>query len=333
MTCDSVSKLIPLYFYGELTPDEEDRVEQHLRRVRGVLRARWTGSARWRRRSTAGRPRFRRACSKSCRADLMAADPGRRAARRARRQKGPWTLFLEALAPTFASMNRVRQPVGALALVALGFFAARFTGIDTPACRRRPTSVLRLPTTSSPPCARCGPILPARCRSPTTRPGGASLTGRTDDQAIQKLLLAAAHEENPAVRVESVDLLKERTGSSEVRDALLNALAHDPNAGVRLKALEGLKPLAADAAGPQDALPGAVERTRIRPSGCRSSTCWWRTATIGGRSVAGTRAARRQQLGAPEAGEGAQGHECVDRHFLARWPFLRAVLPRSRRSN
>ena len=30
MTCDSVSKLIPLYFYGELTPDEEDRVEQHL---------------------------------------------------------------------------------------------------------------------------------------------------------------------------------------------------------------------------------------------------------------------------------------------------------------
>jgi hypothetical protein len=46
---------------------------------------------------------------------------------------------------------------------------------------------------------------------------------------------------------ESVDLLKERTGSSEVRDALLNAVAHDPNDGVRLKALEGLKPLASDA--------------------------------------------------------------------------------------
>ncbi len=30
MTCDSVSKLIPLYFYAELTPDDEDRVEQHL---------------------------------------------------------------------------------------------------------------------------------------------------------------------------------------------------------------------------------------------------------------------------------------------------------------
>jgi HEAT repeat protein len=42
-----------------------------------------------------------------------------------------------------------------------------------------------------------------------------------------------------------VDLLKNRTGSVEVRDALLNALS-DTNPGVRLKALEGLKPLAAD---------------------------------------------------------------------------------------
>jgi predicted anti-sigma-YlaC factor YlaD len=30
MNCDSVSKLIPLYFYGEVTPDEEDQVDQHL---------------------------------------------------------------------------------------------------------------------------------------------------------------------------------------------------------------------------------------------------------------------------------------------------------------
>jgi HEAT repeat protein len=47
--------------------------------------------------------------------------------------------------------------------------------------------------------------------------------------------------------VESVDLLKSRADSGEVRDALLNAIAHDPNAGVRLKALEGLKALAGDA--------------------------------------------------------------------------------------
>ena len=67
-----------------------------------------------------------------------------------------------------------------------------------------------------------------------------------EDQNIQRMLLAAAHEDNPDVRVESVDLLKTRSASGEVRDALLNAVAHDPNAGVRLKAVEGLKPLSGE---------------------------------------------------------------------------------------
>ena len=67
-----------------------------------------------------------------------------------------------------------------------------------------------------------------------------------DDANIQQLLLAAAHSDNPAARVESVDLLRAQAGSSEVRDALLNALAQDSNAGVRLKALEKLKPLAGE---------------------------------------------------------------------------------------
>jgi HEAT repeat protein len=72
-------------------------------------------------------------------------------------------------------------------------------------------------------------------------------SGGIDDPVIQRLVLAGAQEEgDPGVRVESVGLLKERAGSGEVRDALMNALLHDSNAGVRLKALEGLKPLAAD---------------------------------------------------------------------------------------
>ena len=58
-----------------------------------------------------------------------------------------------------------------------------------------------------------------------------------EDANIQKLLLAAARGDNPAVRVESVDLLKNRAGSTEVRDALLNAVSQDSNPGVRLKAL------------------------------------------------------------------------------------------------
>jgi len=73
------------------------------------------------------------------------------------------------------------------------------------------------------------------------------VSGRMEDAAIQRLLLAAAHGENTAVRVESMDLLRSQAGSTEVRDALLNAVLQDTNAGVRLKALEGLKPLVSDA--------------------------------------------------------------------------------------
>jgi hypothetical protein len=242
MTCDSVSKLIPLYFYGELPPEEEDRVEAHLHECpacsREMDRQRTLAAAFDRQRADIP-PRL----LADCRADLMAAVQGGAPLLRSP-EKGPWTLFLEALHATFGGAVRLRQPAGAVALVAIGFFAARFTG--------------SLPGMSSP--AAGGPLAEdvfATVRS--VQPDSAGrvqiafdetrrrvVSGSMDDQNIRKLLLAAAHEDNTAVRVESVDLLKDRSGSLEVRDALLNALAHDTNPGVRLKALEGLKPLAAD---------------------------------------------------------------------------------------
>jgi hypothetical protein len=73
------------------------------------------------------------------------------------------------------------------------------------------------------------------------------LSGNLDDQSIQRLLLTAAKDPSDAgLRVESVDLLKSRPQSAEVRKALLYAVRHDSNAGVRLKALDGLKEFADD---------------------------------------------------------------------------------------
>jgi HEAT repeats len=72
-------------------------------------------------------------------------------------------------------------------------------------------------------------------------------SGNVDDQAIQRLLMTAAKDPSDAgLRVESVDLLKSKPQSAEVRSALLAALQHDPNSGVRLKALDGLKEFATD---------------------------------------------------------------------------------------
>jgi hypothetical protein len=248
MTCDSVSKLIPLYYYGELNADEEDRVEQHVDScaecARQMDQQRALAAALDRRQAT-----VQPFLLEGCRTDLLAAIQGG-APRVPQKQKGPWALFLEAMGSTFAGMSRLRQPVGAVALIGLGFFAARFSGTTTPNSANTPIA------TSIGSSAPSDDVF-ATVRSVRSDPSGQvqiaydetrrrTLAGRPDDQAIQKLLLAAAHEDNPAVRVESVDLLKERTGSTEVRDALLNALAHDPNDGVRLKALEGLKPLATD---------------------------------------------------------------------------------------
>jgi hypothetical protein len=73
------------------------------------------------------------------------------------------------------------------------------------------------------------------------------LSGNLEDQSIQRLLLTAAKDPSDAgLRVESVDLLKSRPQSAEVRSALLYAVQHDANAGVRLKALDGLKDFADD---------------------------------------------------------------------------------------
>src|SRR4051812_43995733 len=109
MTCDSVSKLIPLYYYGELTPDEEDRVEQHLDACAACSREmdqqRALAGALDRRQEAVPPPLL-----ENCRVDLLAAIQGG-APRRQRSPKGPWTLFLEAVAATFANMTRFRQPV------------------------------------------------------------------------------------------------------------------------------------------------------------------------------------------------------------------------------
>jgi anti-sigma factor RsiW len=247
MTCDSVEKAIPLYFYGELTPDDEDRLEQHLHECASCAREmdrQRAISAALESREAAIPPLF----LEDCRADLMAAILGG-APRREHTKRSAWSLLLDALGETLASVNRVRTPVGALAMIALGFFAARITGVWS--------QTLTGPVAS----AGVSPTDDVFATVRSVRPDSSGqvqiafdetrrrvISGRPEEQAIQRLLLAAAHEENASVRVESVDLLKERCNTGEVRDAFLNAVVHDPNDAVRLKALEGLKGLAGDPA-------------------------------------------------------------------------------------
>jgi anti-sigma factor RsiW len=67
------------------------------------------------------------------------------------------------------------------------------------------------------------------------------MQGSLNDQQIQQLLLYAARNNyNSGVRVDSVDLLAQRSGDTQVREALIYALQNDTNPGVRLKSLTAL---------------------------------------------------------------------------------------------
>jgi hypothetical protein len=237
MSCEWVAKLIPLYFYGELPPGDEERLEEHLHAcaacAREMERQRHLAAALDRRRVEAPPMLL-----EECRADLMAAIAGgaplgvRRPA-----AQGPWGRFVD----WFAGVNRFRIPVGAVALVALGFFAARFTagnpgGSAATAPSDQVYSTVRSVRSDD----------PNRVEIAVDETRRRLVTGRMDEPDIERLLLAATHEDDPAVRVASVDLLKGRAGVGEVRDTLLNALATDSNVGVRQKALEGLRPLSGD---------------------------------------------------------------------------------------
>jgi hypothetical protein len=236
MKCDRLLESIPLYYYGELAAEDEERFEDHLSGCdscrRETERYRQVAGALDRR--EAGLPPGLVA---ECRHELM---------RSVYRAEAPpassaWTSFREGFAALFGSMARFRQPLAAAALLALGFFSARL--ITTPQHPQEPL----LPAAD---------VVYSSIRS--VQPDGAGrvqiavdetrrrvVSGNPDDGNIRRLLLAGMREEdNPAVRVESVGLLKDRPASTDIRAALENVALHDPAAAVRLKAIEGLKSFA-----------------------------------------------------------------------------------------
>lgn len=136
------------------------------------------------------------------------------------------------------------RPAGALAMVALGFFGARFVPLPG----------------SGEPVERAAYEHPAgniqRVTLVNTEDGGQvrvlfdevrqrELRGDLRDERIRRILLAAAADPtDPSVRVNSINALKQDCSDDEVRTALLHSLQSDPNSGVRLKALEALRPYA-----------------------------------------------------------------------------------------
>ncbi|MEJ5366803.1 MAG: HEAT repeat domain-containing protein [Bryobacteraceae bacterium] len=236
MNCKDVRELIPLYLYGELSFDQEELIEQHLAAC-ADCRAERARCEKLTALLAQGEAGVSAELLARCRRDLAAAiekERGRRGIAAALR--GFWSRWV--VAPPLWM-----RPVGAVALLALGFFGARLVPEDAPVLgqlgRNAPPPVVgkvRLVDVAG------GEV---RVQYEEIRPR--ELRGSFQDERIRRLLLAAASDpSDPGVRAESIDLLKERTADAEVRRALLNALRTDENAAVRLKALEALRPFAQD---------------------------------------------------------------------------------------
>ncbi len=233
MTCDEVRRSIPLIQYSEISFDDEEAVHSHVAVCAGC-RAEW------------GRERSLHALLderelgvspfllRRSRDELMKAI----AAEQSRRSW--WSDVASAfshlsLVPAFA------KPMGAVALIALGFFGARVIPIGSQSGMN--SASLIDPANARVRYVEPGPQGEVQLVVDETRQRVVS--GRVDDSSIRNLLLAAAKDpSDPGLRVESVNILKSRSEEDVVRTALVYALEHDPNAGVRLKALEGLKPYA-----------------------------------------------------------------------------------------
>jgi len=233
--CADARMLFALLLYGELSFDEEERVDAHLdgcAECRAALEREKSLHAAFD--GAAVEPAA--SLLRECRGELRASLPLLPAHVDARKPAGWWDRFVDLLSG--ASLLR---PAGAMALVALGFFGARltpylnenlFTGASQAGIAR--VSDIEPQTDGS-----------VRIVVDETRQK--TISGGLDDQRVRRLLLEAVRDpSNPGLRADSASLLGRRAQSAEIRSALVGLVGHDENDGVRLKAMEGLKAYAAD---------------------------------------------------------------------------------------
>ncbi len=232
MTCEDVRRSIPLVHYGETSFDEEEAVHAHLGGCEACR-------AEFERERTLHQMLDERELDVSPFLLRRSRDElaGRIAAERERSSQSWWAGLRHAFENT-TWVPAVVKPAGALALLAMGFLAAR-TPIGS--------SIGGFQS--------AGLVDPANARVRYVEPGPGGkvqlvvdetrqrvISGELNDVRIQTLLVMAAKDpSDPGLRVESVQILNNRTESDDVRKTLVAVLQHDANDGVRLKALEGLK--------------------------------------------------------------------------------------------
>lgn len=254
--CDAVRDDLALLLYGELSFDEEERVELHLdacAACRAALARQKAVHAAIDGVGVTPSP----ALLARCREDLFEtlhledAAPPAAPARHPAAEESWWAQVVASFHGGIKTSWL--RPAGAFALLAIGFMAARLA------------PVVGVPSLNGGGPAAYGTmdlahLGAAQIRDVQTDANGRvnivlnetrqrTVSGSVKDAGIRNLLVAAARESaDPGLRAETVTILVNGAGSADVRDTLVFALDNDQNTVVRWRALEGLKSYAHDPA-------------------------------------------------------------------------------------
>jgi len=238
MKCDEARKTLPLLLYGELSFEEEERLEVHIDECDGCREAMARERELFQSLDDAELAPSAELLAR-CRSEFS----GRLASARPE-QASFWNKLRDGFSIHFHFAPGYAQLAGAVALLLIGFFGARMT----PGIGRGPLSAADVAGAAATSRVRyVEPVGPGKVQIVLDETTQRTLSGSIDDEKIRRWLVTAAKDPSDVgLRVESVDLLKNQPQSAEVRRALLYAVQHDPNAGVRLKALDGLRGFADD---------------------------------------------------------------------------------------
>ncbi len=250
--CDDVRERLALLLYGELSFDEEERTERHLETCANC-RAALTGQKALHAALDSVEVTPSPALLTRCREEFFEtlqvqiasqSHPARVSAHEKPEERigeGWWSQFVSSFEGKW-NFHWMR-PAGALALLAIGFFAARFA----------PVSWMNDGAGAALSSMDLAHLGPDQIRNVQEGPNGRvnivinentqrTVSGNLQDAMIRNLLMAAAKQSaDPGLRAATVTILVNGADSADVRDALVFALENDQNTAVRWRAMEGLK--------------------------------------------------------------------------------------------
>jgi hypothetical protein len=261
MNCDWTKENVVLYIYGELADDAKFAFEQHVRHCLGCRRELEEALAF--KESMAAAP------VKDVSPSFLAANRMQlqEALEHAEQSRNIFSSFIFDATGWFHQIKLA--PALTAALLMLGFVGGVGTTYKMMEAKRPPItasgtgSAIDAPPPAEANIGSIESITPSansnqvQIKYNTLQPQ--ILNGSSDDPRIRQLLvLAARNTRNPAIALDSIDVLTRGSEDDAVREVLIEALRYDKNPGVRLKSLDALKGYVRDDVHVRDAVVEAL---------------------------------------------------------------------------